>query len=63
MDMYIVPGTASDIFGVNNVDVGDPWDEQTAKISDASKGDWGHDSKIGNEIWCPQLRHSGSDKS
>ena len=48
MDIDIVPGIASDIFGVNNIDDGDPWDEQTAKTSDTSKGDWGHDSKMCN---------------
>ena len=35
-----VPGAASDIFGVNNID--NPWVEWTAKILDAHKRDWGH---------------------
>lgn len=46
MDIDIVPGTASDIFGVDNIDDGNPWVEQTAKRLGAHKTDWGHDSKV-----------------
>lgn len=39
MNVGIVPGTASDIFGVNNIDDGDPSVDQATKIPDAYKGD------------------------